>query len=71
MVCLAVLGTDHPEVVTMGREGRGILVKLGAKAVITHFDTLLGDAAGGGDEDGREADASPVSTEGASVAEPA
>ena len=41
---LAVLGTDHPEVVTMGREGRAILVKLRANAVIAHFDRLLGDA---------------------------
>jgi hypothetical protein len=55
----------------MGREGRGILVKLGAKGVIAHFDRLLGDAAGGGDDGDGDADATPVSTRDAEVAEPA
>ncbi len=68
---LAVLGADHPEVVTMGREGRGILVKLGATAVIAHFDRLLGDSAGADDDGVDTADATPASTRDAEVAEPA
>ena len=65
---LAVLGTSHPEIVTLGREGRAILVKLGANAVIAHFDRLLGDATDGAGDDGV---ASPAPTRAAEVGEPA
>ena len=44
----------------MGREGRAILVKLGAKAVIAHFDRLLGDAAGAGDDGVDDRGATPA-----------
>jgi hypothetical protein len=68
---LAVLGADHPEVATMGREARGILVKLGAKAVIAHFDALLGDSAGADDGGVGTPDAAPAATRDAEVPEPA
>ena len=55
----------------MGREGRAILVKLGANAVIAHFDRLLGDAAAGSGDDEHEHDASAAPTHAAEVAEPA
>ena len=68
---LAVLGTDDPEVVTMGREGSGHPVKLRANAVIAHFDRLLGDAIGDDEQDDRERATAPVASEAAEVVEPA